>query len=145
MLFQTLGVINMPLHLKFSLVVGMTFLFSCLLIRVIDMMFFEGCDPKFGCWGDLQFSLFYFGTWAVISTIAFVLVTAIARANNTLSFENYKTSTSIYIGIVLTLSFTTLPKWGFDIIGTVVTWFILSGILSIVVIKVIEYLKNGTT
>ena len=96
-----------------------------------DAFVLGNCDPKFGCFGGIEFGAFILCVSGFASSLSILAAYIAVRKAVGLEFTNVTIATTVAIGLVLgILTRVVLPSVAESIIGMVFSWVIISFLLS---------------
>jgi len=95
-----------------------------------DAFVLGNCDPKFGCFGGIQFGAFILGISGFVSSLSVMAAYISVNKAVGLEFTNTTIATTVAIGLVLgILTRVVLPDIAESIIGMVISWLVMSFLL----------------
>jgi hypothetical protein len=84
-------------YLKITLVFFFVFLFPRVLYQGYMVFIVENCDPKFGCFGTFQLSLFIASVFGLISALSYAAVISLLKR---LEFSWQAVASSLFLGSI---------------------------------------------
>jgi hypothetical protein len=95
-----------------------------------DAFVLGNCDPKFGCFGGIQFGALILGVSGFVSSLSVLAAYIAVNKAVGLEFTNATIATTVAIGLVLgILTRVVLPGLAESIIGMVISWLAMSFLL----------------
>jgi len=92
-----------------------------------DALVLGNCDPKFGCFGGINFGAFILGVSAFVSSLSILFAYVVVNKAVGLEFTNATITATAAIGLILgILTRLVLFRIAESIVGIVIIWFFIS-------------------